>query len=287
MAKATRRLFLLALSATLTLAVTRPDGQAPARGSLDAALAGLDATLAADFARDGIGGASIGVVFGDHLIWSRHYGYADAEAKLRRAVALDPDNVGAKLQLSNAILNRAGDPERAMTVLQGEHPYLKMHRAYFLALQRRYPEAIVVVESVADSPDVFGGQYGPSKAAWLGGLQLEMGHAEKARQYYEQAEATGRRALAEAEAGAEAGGGAASQRLINELQNMADVELGLGRIDDALRLAHRGQALTDALDDDYLGPLFTAVSADLYGRAGRADLAVPLLDRVLASPTGG
>jgi CubicO group peptidase (beta-lactamase class C family) len=83
MAKATRRLFLLVLAATLTLAAERPGGQAPARGSLDAALADLDRTLAGDFAKDGIGGASIGVVSGKDLIWSRHYGYADVEAKRR------------------------------------------------------------------------------------------------------------------------------------------------------------------------------------------------------------
>lgn len=52
-----------------------------AQGSLDAAIAAIDATITADFAKDGVGGLSIGIVSGRQLIWSKHYGYADAEAK--------------------------------------------------------------------------------------------------------------------------------------------------------------------------------------------------------------
>jgi CubicO group peptidase (beta-lactamase class C family) len=52
--------------------------QAPS--ALTAALSDLDAQLTADFARDGIGGVSIGVVSGAKLVWSKHYGFADMEA---------------------------------------------------------------------------------------------------------------------------------------------------------------------------------------------------------------
>jgi D-alanyl-D-alanine carboxypeptidase len=54
-------------------------GQAPS--SLTAALADLDAQLTADFAKDGIGGVSVGVISGAALVWSKHYGYADMEGK--------------------------------------------------------------------------------------------------------------------------------------------------------------------------------------------------------------
>jgi CubicO group peptidase (beta-lactamase class C family) len=49
--------------------------------ALTAALARLDLDLAADFARDGVAGASVGVVSGSRLIWTRHYGFADVEAR--------------------------------------------------------------------------------------------------------------------------------------------------------------------------------------------------------------
>lgn len=51
------------------------------QSKLDAALASLDAQLAADFAKDGVGGASIGVIAGGRLVWTANYGYADMEAK--------------------------------------------------------------------------------------------------------------------------------------------------------------------------------------------------------------
>jgi CubicO group peptidase (beta-lactamase class C family) len=73
----------LALAAVLGLPVSsRPLAQ-PASGRLEiaAALSALEPALSSDFARDGIGGASIGVVDGDKLVWSRHYGFADVEAR--------------------------------------------------------------------------------------------------------------------------------------------------------------------------------------------------------------
>ena len=73
-----KRLLLLAVIAR---AIVAPSAQAPAPAGLDAAIASLDATIAADFAKDGVGGLSIGVVSGKRLVWSKHYGYADAEAK--------------------------------------------------------------------------------------------------------------------------------------------------------------------------------------------------------------
>jgi CubicO group peptidase (beta-lactamase class C family) len=62
-------------------AIVAPSAQAPAQAGLHAAIASIDAAIATDFAKDGVGGLSIGVVSGTQLIWSKHYGYADAEAK--------------------------------------------------------------------------------------------------------------------------------------------------------------------------------------------------------------
>src|SRR6185503_889708 len=66
---------------TMASAIVASSAQPPAQAGLDAAIASIDATIAADFAKDGVGGLSIGVVSGKQLIWSKHYGYADAEAK--------------------------------------------------------------------------------------------------------------------------------------------------------------------------------------------------------------
>ncbi len=66
----------------LALGVLAPGGvaaQAPA--ALQPVLAELDASVAAEFAKDGVGGMSVGVVSRAGLVWSKHYGYAEAEVK--------------------------------------------------------------------------------------------------------------------------------------------------------------------------------------------------------------
>lgn len=73
------RLLIVLVVALLALWQVASRTQAPA--GLDAALAELDTQLAADFAKDGVGGVSVGVVSGAKLVWSKHYGYADAQAK--------------------------------------------------------------------------------------------------------------------------------------------------------------------------------------------------------------
>ena len=73
---------VLAAAVLWTLAgAPAAQSQSPASTILETALRDMDAALAADFEKDGIGGASIGVVSGDKLVWSRHFGFADAEAK--------------------------------------------------------------------------------------------------------------------------------------------------------------------------------------------------------------
>jgi CubicO group peptidase (beta-lactamase class C family) len=68
----------LPVSLLLLLFVAVPSTQAP---SLESVFAQLDTELAADFAKDGVGAASIGVTVGPKLVWTRHYGFADMEAK--------------------------------------------------------------------------------------------------------------------------------------------------------------------------------------------------------------
>ena len=63
----------------LCLFVIGAGAQAPA--SLQTALTELDTSIAAEFAKDGVGGISIGVISGSKLVWSKHYGYAEAEKK--------------------------------------------------------------------------------------------------------------------------------------------------------------------------------------------------------------
>lgn len=207
--------------------------------------------------------------------------YADAEAAFRRALALDPDNLKAQVLLSNSILIRTGDPARALAVLHGDHPYLDLERVGLLWYQRRYSDALAILEAIPDSPDFFENYGGSSKAAQLGYLYRAMGDAAHSQHYYAMAEGKARQALAEAEAGE------SNLLLISARQAMADIEMGLGRTEAAMRLINETQAPLDGLDDEYMAILLQSYNASFYGSTGRADLAVPLLDRILAAPNGG
>ena len=80
-----KRVALALLVVTCVIHLSLPSAPASARGQaapgIAAALTDLDTQLAADFAKDGIGGVSVGVVSGPTLVWTKHYGYADMEAK--------------------------------------------------------------------------------------------------------------------------------------------------------------------------------------------------------------
>ncbi len=73
------RPFVLFVSFVVTLALVATRAQVPS--ALAATLAELDASLTTDFAKDGIGGVSVGVVSGASLVWSKQYGDAESESK--------------------------------------------------------------------------------------------------------------------------------------------------------------------------------------------------------------
>src|ERR1043165_6191617 len=80
-----KRLLFVAIIASASIVSSVPSAQAPpplqSAASLDAAIQSIDQRIAADFAKDGVGGLSIGIVSGKQLIWSKHYGYAEAETR--------------------------------------------------------------------------------------------------------------------------------------------------------------------------------------------------------------
>lgn len=65
----------------VALALVQAPAPARTQTGLDPLLAALDTSISAAFAKDGIGGLSVGVVSGRQLIWSRHYGFAEVETK--------------------------------------------------------------------------------------------------------------------------------------------------------------------------------------------------------------
>ncbi|MGB9429274.1 MAG: hypothetical protein WCC11_05270 [Gammaproteobacteria bacterium] len=67
-------------------------------------------------------------------------------------------------------------------------------------------------------------------------------------------------------------------------QSIADAELGLGHTTQGLDAIAKAQAIVNKIPDQTYGPLDRGNDAALYAKAGRPDLAVPLLAKALASP---
>src|SRR3546814_19318526 len=89
-----------------------------------------------------------------------------------------------------------------------------------------------------------------------------MGVIARSRQYFSQVEGQARRDLAEVEAETDGD----PRDLANVLQDMADIELGLGRTDAAVQLTRRAQATVDGFEDKYSIAVWSGVNADLYSR---------------------
>ena len=202
--------------------------------------------------------------------------YPEAERALQRAMALDPQNRIAKIYLSAAFVLADGDIPRALATAQGDNSELKLNRATLLTFQRKYKEALALLNSVPDTPDNFGVSAAP-KAVQQADLYRQMGDMVRARPLYAQALPDIRAQLAQQQ----------GINLAFVWQHLADAELGLGNIAQGLDAIARTQAIVDQSHDHTYGPTLTYASATLYAEARRPDLAMPLLAKALTSPSIG
>ena len=197
--------------------------------------------------------------------------YPEAQRALRRALALDPHNRIATQSLSHAILLADGDIARALAMAPGDAPALKLWRVYLLTLQRKYPPALALLDTVPDTPDNFGTGY---KALQQADLYRLMGETARARPLYTQALPKVRAQLKQQQGFTK----------VNAWQNLADAELGLGHTAQGLAAIARAEALVAQSHNHSEGPGRMEFNAELYAQAHRPDLAVPLLAKVLATP---
>ncbi|MEO8959719.1 MAG: tetratricopeptide repeat protein, partial [Rudaea sp.] len=204
--------------------------------------------------------------------------YSEAERYYQRAIALDPDNVQAKVLYSNIILLTTGDVERPLAVAKGDNPVLQLSRVQLLTYQRKYRDALALLEGIPDTPDIFFYQVGP-KALLQANLYRLSGDTVRAQTLYAQGLPQSRARLAAL------AGNAIKQSLA--WNHIAASELGLGQTDAALASMAKSQALATQSGDHFFGPWVTWLNATLYAQAGRADLAVPLLEKSLTTPGNG
>lgn len=202
--------------------------------------------------------------------------YSEADAALRRALALDPTNVQASFRLSCSILLARGDIPAALAAAQGDEPKLRVWRTVLLTYQRNYREALALLDSVPDTPDNFDQSNYGQKALMQADLYRSLGDAAKAHALYAEAMPQERAKL---DAVGEVGIRAAETWAF-----VARAELGLGNTDEALEALSRSYAFVGQARDYADGPSRTRMIAGTYAEAGRADLAVPMLAKALDTP---
>jgi TolB-like protein/Tfp pilus assembly protein PilF len=201
--------------------------------------------------------------------------YSHAERAFQRALALDPHNLNAKSRLSNAIVYATGDIPRALAAAQGDDPLLQLQRVSLLTYQRKYSEALALLDEVPDTADFFGpGSGAGPKPMAQAELYRLMGDTSHARPLYAQSLSQIRALLAQLQG--------VNQAL--QWNYLAAAELGLGNTAQGLDAIVKSKALIEDSHDNVYGPIAMELIAALYAEARRADLAVPLLTKVLVTP---
>ncbi len=200
--------------------------------------------------------------------------YPDAKNAFQRALALDPNNRNAKIWYAQAIELGTGDIPRALAAVQGDDPGLKYMRVTLLTDARRYREALELLDTIPDTADNFGAGGRALDEAYLYRL---LGDNVRARALYAQALPRVRAQLTVQQ----------GIQLSGAWQAVAGVELGLGHTAQGLAAIAKAQAIVNEVPDQTAGPDFMLGIARFYARAGRPDLAVPVLSQALAMPGVG
>ncbi|HVC36958.1 MAG TPA: tetratricopeptide repeat protein [Gammaproteobacteria bacterium] len=200
--------------------------------------------------------------------------YADAENAFQRALALDPDNRNAKVNNSLAILLSTGDIARALAAAQGDDPGLKLQRVNLLVDQRRYHEALALLDSIPDTLDNFSVNSGGSKSQQQANIYWLMGDRAHARPLYAQALAPLRAQLKMLQ----------GINVAFVWQGIANMQTGLGQTEAALDAIDKSRSILDHIKDQVYGPGGMLGGAQLYAQLRRPDLAVPLLAKTLTTP---
>jgi tetratricopeptide (TPR) repeat protein len=208
--------------------------------------------------------------------------YTEAQAAYQHALALDPNNMEAKAEYIQSLLFANGDVAAAWAAAQGDGAQLREWRISLLSYQRKYQEALALLASIPDTPDNFPGS---TKALQQAELYRLSGDVARAKPLFEQALPLLRTQLK---------GNAGSDTTQGEVWaqgevwgHIATAELDLGHTAAGLTAIARSQALM-ARFKNIPHRLDAMVDyARLYAQASRPDLAVPRLEKALATPGTG
>jgi len=199
--------------------------------------------------------------------------FPEAESAFQRALALDPDNRNARTSYSSSILLTTGDIPRALAAAQGDGPVLQLQRVSLLIYQRKFREALALLDSVPDTPDNFPPALNGPKIEQQAILHQLMGDDVHARPLFAQSLPVQ----------------LAQLRMLTgttrafQWTNIAHAEIALGQTAAGLDSVAKSMKILDNAKDRLYGSQIMLFNAQLYAQARRPDLALPLLAKALAT----
>lgn len=206
--------------------------------------------------------------------------FETADKLFDRAIAADPNSFaahGMKSALAIAWKGDVGFAENQLAfVPPGFDPdgLVTSARVWVLTLQRKFADALQVVEQFRGETLTYP-ERGPCPKAFLeGSLYLHLGDKEKAQAAFEQARIVAERLVRDApeDPGRHA--------------QMGAVFAGLGKKEDAVNEGKKAVELLPESQDAFDGPQATAALAEIYTWVGEPDEAFRLLDHLLTIPGG-
>jgi len=191
-----------------------------------------------------------------------------------RAVALDPTSEVDAINLGQAIIDDKGDVSAALRVADAvpaeaqKTQSMVGHRVWLLTLGRDFAAA----EKVAKSLPKEGWRSNWRRPLLLGDIQRALGQKERARESFQQARSILTTAI----------GKDPDEPLTHS--DLAYVDAELGRADEALAEADRAASLQPIEKDAFAGPQWLVNRAEVNLRLGRTDEAIKLLMEMIALP---
>jgi TolB-like protein/Flp pilus assembly protein TadD len=202
--------------------------------------------------------------------------YDEAEVASQRARSVDPGNTVAMEALARGAVMAKGDVSRAITLLAGDQPRLISARGNLLQLQRRYDEAIDLLESTPANADQFG--TAADRELQLADLLRLAGQSGRARKLYASALPKIRAQLGSLRSKRDQS--AAWSQIASALHGLGEDREAIGALSHSQELARRSGDMVNY-------PNVTAANAALYADMRRPDLAIPLLREILPGDKGG
>jgi serine/threonine-protein kinase len=203
-----------------------------------------------------------------------------ADKTIDRVIAVAPQSLQARGSKAYLAIVWKGDlsvAEKQFSLIPPEidpNGLMTWARTWLLTLQRKFPEALAVVQKFSGETLTIPTIAPSPKALLEGMIYLYLGDKEKAQPAFDRARAVAEKLVLEAPQDSARHG------------QLGLILAVLGQKEEAIQEGKRAVELLPESEDALDGPQATAALAQIYARTGESDNAFRLLDHLLAVPNG-